>query len=179
MVNSTTTLDEPTLPLHKTQANAAPLGLSAFAMTIFVYSMYLIGIGGVVNQNVALGLALFYGGFMQILAGVFEMVRGDIFHGTVFPSFGCYWVCFGFIHFNATGILDSYKDNPEMLRNALGIFLVGWTIFSIVMLICILKSNLVLIAIFVLLVIINTLLTISTFTGLKSLEVAGGVFGGK
>jgi succinate-acetate transporter protein len=97
-------------------------------MTIFIYSMYLMRTGGVANHNVALGLALFYGGFIQILAGIFEMMRGDIFHGTVFPSFGGYWICFGFIHYDATGILDSYKDDPVMLKNALGIFLLGWTI---------------------------------------------------
>ncbi|CAB5350169.1 unnamed protein product [Rhizophagus irregularis] len=150
MPKSNSTLDETTSVPPKAQANAAPLGLSSFAMTLFVFSMYLIGTGGVVNHNVALGLALFYGGFIQVLAGIFEMMRG---------------------------ILSSYKDNPEMLRNALGIFLVGWTIFAFIMLLCALKSNLVLITILSLLVIINTLLTTATFTGLKSFEVAGGVFG--
>ncbi|CAB4478833.1 unnamed protein product [Rhizophagus irregularis] len=150
MPKSNSTLDETTSVPPKAQANAAPLGLSSFAMTLFVFSMYLIGTGGVVNHNVALGLALFYGGFIQILAGIFEMMRG---------------------------ILSSYKDNPEMLRNALGIFLVGWTIFAFIMLLCVLKSNLVLITILSLLVIINILLTTATFTGLKSFEVAGGVFG--
>jgi succinate-acetate transporter protein len=47
------------------------------------------------------------------------------------------------------------------------------------MLLCVLRSNLVLITILILLVIINTILTIATFTGSKSLEVAGGAFGGK
>ncbi|CAB4446530.1 unnamed protein product [Rhizophagus irregularis] len=150
MPKSNSTLDETTSVPPKAQANAAPLGLSSFAMTLFVFSMYLIGAGGVINHNVALGLALFYGGFIQVLAGIFEMMRG---------------------------ILSSYKDNPEMLRNALGIFLVGWTIFAFIMLLCALKSNLVLITILSLLVIINTLLTTATFTGLKSFEVAGGVFG--
>jgi uncharacterized protein len=57
-------------------------------MTSFVYSMYLAGAGEVTNHNVGLGLALFYGGFIQLLAGIFEMIRGDIFHGTVFSSYG-------------------------------------------------------------------------------------------
>ena len=57
-------------------------------MTTFVYSMYLVGVGGITNHNAGLGLALFYGGFIQLLAGIFEMIRGDIFHGTVFSSYG-------------------------------------------------------------------------------------------
>ncbi|RIA81380.1 hypothetical protein C1645_810077 [Glomus cerebriforme] len=178
MPGSTTTLDEAiTITSNKKQANAAPLGLCSFAMTTFVYSMYLIGIGGVTNTNVGLGLALFYGGSIQLLAGIFEMLRGDIFHGTIFSSYGGYWISFGFIHFEATGVVSSYKDNPVMLNNALGIFLIGWTIFTIVMLLCVLKSNLVLITIISLLIVINVCLTISTFTGIRSFEVAAGVLG--
>ena|SRR5581483_5343118 len=47
------------------------------------------------------------------------------------------------------------------------------------MLLCVLKTNLVLIMIFVLLIFINICLTIATFTGIKSFEVAAGVLGGK
>ncbi|CAG8652294.1 16346_t:CDS:2 [Funneliformis caledonium] len=162
-------------PQH--QANAAPLALSSFAMTSFVYSIYLTGAGGITNSNVGLGLALFYGGAIQLLAGLFELKRGDVFHATVFSSYGGYWICFGFVHFDATGIIASYKDDPEMLKNALGIFLIGWTIFTVLMLICVLKSNLVLIAIFFLMVFINVFLTIATFTGNRFCEVVGGILG--
>ncbi|CAI2167628.1 1912_t:CDS:2 [Funneliformis geosporum] len=88
-------------------------------MTSFVYSMYLTGAGGIINSNVGLGLALFYGGAIQLLAGLFELKRGDVFHATVFSSYGGYWICFGFVHLDATGIIASYKDDPEMLKNAL------------------------------------------------------------
>ena len=44
--------------------------------------------GGITNYDVGLGLALFYGGFIQLIAGILEIIRGNIFHGTVFSSFG-------------------------------------------------------------------------------------------
>ena len=60
-------------------------------MTIFVYSMYLVGARGVTNHNAGLGLALFYVSFIQFTSWNFrndKMIRADIFHGTAFSSFG-------------------------------------------------------------------------------------------
>ncbi|CAG8728763.1 9930_t:CDS:2, partial [Acaulospora morrowiae] len=49
-------------------ANPAPLGLSAFAMTTFILSISNVGTPNVTAPNIVIGLALFYGGFVQILA---------------------------------------------------------------------------------------------------------------
>lgn len=53
-------------------ANPAPLGLMGFAMTTFVLSCYNAGIFGIsvtTPPNVVIGLAFFYGGIAQFLAG--------------------------------------------------------------------------------------------------------------
>lgn len=55
-----------------TIGNPAPLGLCGFALTTFVLSMF--NVGATVNtsgpQGVVMGLALFYGGMIQLLAGM-------------------------------------------------------------------------------------------------------------
>jgi len=51
-------------------ANPAPLGLSAFALTTFVLSLINIQTNGVTQPNVVLALAFAYGGFVQLLAGM-------------------------------------------------------------------------------------------------------------
>ncbi len=55
-------------------ANPAPLGLSAFALTTFVLSSsnagFILGQGK--GAAVVVGLALFYGGLVQLLAGIQE-----------------------------------------------------------------------------------------------------------
>ena len=55
-----------------TTANPAPLGLAAFALTTFCLSM--MNAGAIVNiqspNGVVMGLALFYGGLCQLLAGI-------------------------------------------------------------------------------------------------------------
>ncbi|CAH1767337.1 9724_t:CDS:1, partial [Entrophospora sp. SA101] len=69
-------------------ANPGPLGLSAFAMTTFVYSMFSVEVLDIKIPQVGLGLALFYGGFIQLLAGMWEMKNGNTFGATVFSSYG-------------------------------------------------------------------------------------------
>lgn len=51
-------------------ANPAPLGLSAFALTTFVLSAVNLQARGVTAPNIAVPLALGYGGLVQLLAGM-------------------------------------------------------------------------------------------------------------
>lgn len=51
-------------------ANAAPLGLSAFALTTFVLSLINMGTRGVAAPNLVVGVAFGYGGLVQLLAGM-------------------------------------------------------------------------------------------------------------
>lgn len=58
-------------------ANPSPLGLCAFALTTFVLSLINIQARGVQTNNIVLGLALFYGGLVQLLAGMWEFATGN------------------------------------------------------------------------------------------------------
>jgi len=68
--------------------NAAPIGFCAFALTLFVYSMYLAGATVPVSTQpyMAMGLALFYGGLILFLAGLFELHLGNNFLALTFCS---------------------------------------------------------------------------------------------
>ncbi|CAF5105815.1 unnamed protein product, partial [Rotaria sp. Silwood1] len=69
--------------------NATPLGLCAFALTTFVASMYLCGISVPVDASigVVMGLALFYGGATQLLAGFLSFREGNTFGALAFCSY--------------------------------------------------------------------------------------------
>src|SRR5438270_11437915 len=75
-----------------TVANPAPLGLSAFALTTFVLSSANTGL--ITAPNVVLGLALFYGGLVQLLAGIQEFKTGNTFGASAFCSYGGFWLDF-------------------------------------------------------------------------------------
>lgn len=55
---------------HRKFANPAPLGLCAFALTTFVLSAVNLEARGVTAPNIAVPLALGYGGLVQLLAGM-------------------------------------------------------------------------------------------------------------
>src|SRR5712691_6278061 len=110
-----------------TTANPAPLGLSAFALTTFVLSSANAGI--LSAPNIVLGLALFYGGIVQVLAGLQEFRQGNTFGATAFCSYGGFWLALGSVFVPAFGIAAAYTKSAD-LHTALGYFLLGWTIFT-------------------------------------------------
>lgn len=57
-------------PEHRKFANPAPLGLCAFTLTTFVLSAVNLETRGVTDPNIAVPLALGYGGLVQLLAGM-------------------------------------------------------------------------------------------------------------
>ncbi|MDQ2907476.1 MAG: acetate uptake transporter [Chloroflexota bacterium] len=156
-------------------ANPAPLGLSAFALTTFVFVSWHAHL--IVAPNVVLGLALFYGGLVQIIAGIQEFKAGNTFGATAFCSYGGFWLAVGSIFIPAFGVVAAYTKVADF-HTALGFFLLGWTIFTFLMLIGTLRSNLALIAVFLLLFLTFLALTISELTGGGgTFEVIGGWLG--
>src|SRR3954462_11736794 len=106
-------------------ADPAPLGLAAFALTTFVLSFFnadLVNKGG---EPVVLGLALAYGGLAQLLAGMWEFRNNNTFGATAFTSFGAFWISlFVFDQFLADSV------PAAQLGNAVGLYLIGWGIFT-------------------------------------------------
>jgi len=112
-------------------ANPAPLGLFAFASTTLVLSLYNVGARGIAVPNVVVGMALFYGGLAQLLAGMWEFVTGNTFGATAFTSYGAFWLSFATLFIPGSGIGDAYKAAaPGMEDDAIGIFLMAWMVLT-------------------------------------------------
>ncbi len=144
-------------------ANPAPLGLCAFALTTFVLSAANAKL--FTGAEVVIGLALFYGGLAQLLAGMWEFKTGNTFGATAFSSYGAFWL--------AVAVSLQLKLIPS--ETAFGVFLLGWTIFTGLMLLACLKTNLALISVFALLFVTFLLLTIGALGG--GTTQLGGYFG--
>jgi len=157
-------------------ADPAPLGLGAFALTTFVFSLVNAGIiaqGPDPSQqiiNLFLPLALFYGGLAQLIAGLFEFRTGNTFALTGFVSYGTFWISLAVLNLMARqGIIAETR-----LAEAQGWFFLGWTIFTAIMLIATFGLNVGLIATFVLLLATFVLLTVGDLLG--GPEGAGAVW---
>jgi uncharacterized protein len=125
-------------------ANPAPLGLSAFALTTFVLSAANAGLFK--GAAIVLGLALFYGGLTQLCAGMWEFRTGNTFGATAFSSYGGFWISLGFALLPIFG----GKSLVELAGGgqAVGVFLLGWTIFTGIMFLGTFRLNFSLVAIF-------------------------------
>jgi uncharacterized protein len=71
-------------------ANPAPLGLMGFGMTTVLLNIHNAGFFPVSAMVLAMGV--FYGGIIQILAGLLEYKRGNTFATTAFTSYGAFWL---------------------------------------------------------------------------------------
>jgi len=60
-------------------ANPAPLGLAGFALTTFLLSCVNLGVRGIAAPTIVIAPALVYGGFIQLLAGMWEIAIGEFF----------------------------------------------------------------------------------------------------
>ncbi|KAJ3406892.1 hypothetical protein HDV05_005698 [Chytridiales sp. JEL 0842] len=67
-------------------ANPSPLGLCAFGITTLVLSLYNAQAFGIKIHTPVMGLALFYGGAVQLIAGIFEFFVNNTFGATAFCS---------------------------------------------------------------------------------------------
>jgi len=158
-----------------TIANPGPLGLCAFALTTFVLSFINAGlVTGV--PNIVVGLALFYGGFAQVLAGMWEFRTGNTFGATAFTSYGAFWLSFAAIFVPGTGILDAIVK-ANAVGPAVGLYLLGWTIFTGLMLLGTLRINMALVTVFALLFLAFLALTIGALAGSSAFNVLGGWLG--
>lgn len=163
-----------------TIANPAPLGLCAFALTTFVLSMY--NMGAIVSlrsssQGVVMGLALFYGGIVQLLAGMWEFKTGNTFGALAFSSYGGFWMSFAALFIAAFNFLEGYTDVVD-LHNCLGIYLMAWGIFSGLMCIAAHRTTVVLILLFFVVFCTFLLLSIGQFRmGDLYCQRAGGILG--
>ncbi|CCH40892.1 putative membrane protein [Wickerhamomyces ciferrii] len=164
------------LPSPYKFANPAPLGLSAFALTTFVLSLINCQARSVQVPNIVVCLAMFYGGLVQLTAGMWEIALGNVFGGTCLSSYGGFWLSFGAIYIPWFGILDAYESEIE-LENAVGFYLLGWTIFTAGVTLCTLKSTVAFFGLFLSLTITFLMLSVGKFVQSTSCTKAGGIFG--
>jgi succinate-acetate transporter protein len=130
-------------------ANPGPLGLISFALTTFVIGFYQCGVGlpesnslGSVGPDQAIvGLAIFFGGAAQFIAGILEFVVGNTFGTTVHCSYGAFWLSFAMFLVPSLGIKDAYAGNERAFSVALGIYLLAWCLLTLIFCIAAMRTN--------------------------------------
>lgn len=184
------TISQVMQPTFKKPANPGPLGLISFALTTFVLGLYQCGAGlpgsnphGDVGPFQAVfGLAVFFGGTAQFVAGIMEFAVGNTFGTTVHCSYGAFWLAFAMFMIPSLGIKDAYAGDERAYSFALGIFLILWCFLTLVFLVAALRTNIAIISVLFFLVLAFFFLALAEFTVSShptasiNLNKAGGAF---
>ncbi|KAH9963646.1 GPR1/FUN34/yaaH family-domain-containing protein [Russula dissimulans] len=157
--------------------NPAPLGLFAFASTTLVLSLYNVHARHITVPNVVVGMALFYGGLAQFLAGMWEFAAGNAFGATAFTSYGAFWLSFATLLIPNSGIGDAYSADARMEENAIGIYLLAWMIVTFLFFVGALRRSVGLTALFLFLTLTFMLLAIGALVNKANVTKAGGYVG--
>src|SRR5919201_5281636 len=120
----------PEVPVAERLADPAAVGLAGFGLSTVVLSMINVGWVSTAAMPVVLGLALAYGGLMQLLAGMWAFVKRDTFAAVALSSYGAFWISFWVLN-----TFDLTKIPAAEQGNALGLYLIAWGIFTGYMLI--------------------------------------------
>jgi succinate-acetate transporter protein len=154
-------------------ADPAPLGLGAFALTTFVLSV--VNTDMVKAEPVVFGLALAYGGLAQFAAGMWEFAKGNTFGSTAFTSYGAFWLSFWYL---ATHIgKDAGDASAADLNNAVGTYLLVWTIFTVYMFVASMRTSGAIMGVFALLALTFLFLTIGKYADSAGWTKVGGWLG--
>jgi succinate-acetate transporter protein len=154
---------------HNNIANPAPLGLLGFGMTTLLLNLHNANIIGLSIVIVAMGFAL--GGAAQIIAGIMEFKKNNVFGATAFTAYGFFWWSLILIWINPFSSIAKADDI------SMGFYLLIWGIFTLVMYYGTLKHDRSLQIVFLTLTILFFLLAISDFTGSTFIKIVGGWVG--
>jgi hypothetical protein len=156
--------------LNDNTANPAPLGLCAFGMTTLLLSLHNAGLTALGSPILA--MALFYGGTAQVIAGIMEWKKNNMFGMVTFGSFGFFWISFAtLLLLPALGLTKA----PQPVE--LAAFLSIWGVFAVGLFICTLKMHRILQVTLLAVVVLVVLLVAAQLTGNSLILNLGGVMG--
>ena len=162
-------------------ANPVPLGLITLAFTTALvgcsFALFLVP-SARTGLSLAVGAALFFGGIVQILAGMWEFKKNNTIAATIFSSYGGFLVAFGVLFLPTFGLANLLGANTTAFHHALGLLFLCWTICTGVLFLGSLRTNIALILVLALLGLSYLFLTIGEFADANTaLLMIGGWIG--
>lgn len=157
--------EEHTHPL----GNPAPLAVLAFATTSFMLGVYNTGIvphGGIVF---AMDVALAFGGLVQVIVAVLEFFAGNTFTTAVFGTYGPFWLALA-----AFELWFGRMVPAAAVASAVTLFLIAFGVLTFIFLVASLKTDKVLVAVFLLIEVAIVFLAIGAASGVDSWTRLGG-----
>lgn len=104
--------------------NPAVVGLGGFGLSTILLQLHNLGLCGL-GPVLAVGFA--FGGIAQLMAGMLEHKNGNNFGFAAFCGYGSFWLSIGIIW--VLNYFDMYKSSTTDV----GYFLIGYTLFTLIL----------------------------------------------
>lgn len=151
-------------------ANPGPLGLTGFGLSTMLLNLHNAGLFGMDTMILAMGLIM--GGAIQILVGIMEWRKNNMFGTMAFASYGAFWISLIFLL-----VLPKMGLGEAPTSAAMGFYLSVWGVFSLGLFIATLKMNKAMMFLFGTVVVLFALLAIANFTGSHLVHTIAGIEG--
>ncbi|KAL2279225.1 hypothetical protein FJTKL_13599 [Diaporthe vaccinii] len=183
-LNAPFILYEP-LPIIKKKSLGAGsiLPIGAFATTLTTLSLSLMEWRGVTTTNVYIANFFFIAAFGLVVTAQWELAIGNGLAYSIYSAFGLFYAGYGAMITPSFGVADAYGDDIQQYNNAVGFFMILWTVFVFALLVAVIPTNITFIVIFIFLVLGFLFVASSYFAAADghaaasiNLKKAGGVF---
>ncbi|OQV10531.1 hypothetical protein CLAIMM_14516 [Cladophialophora immunda] len=140
--------------LRSTFANPTPLGLVGFVMTTSPFACILMGWRGASDIGALIGVLYFFGGTIQLIACLLEFFLANTFPCIVFGTFGAFWLALGVTE----QLVIPQADDPADFYASYAYVLAFFGVIILIFLVCSLRTNVVFVTLFLLIIIVTELL---------------------
>lgn len=159
-----------TISVKDNTTNPGPLGLAAFALTTILLNLHNAGLFAL--DTMILSMGIFFGGFTQIIVGILEFKKNNMFGTMAFSSYGAFWLSLVFLL-----ILPITGFGKASTPTAMGWYLACWGIYSLGLFIATIKMNKAMQILFLSVVVLFGLLATANFTGNHTIHTIAGIEG--
>jgi len=150
-------------------ANPSALGLLGFGMTTVILALHNLGLFGLDSTILAMGI--FYGGAAQVIAGIMEFKRNNMFGATAFTSYGLFWIALVTVK---TGMMGSFGFVSD--PNSMTAFFFLWGMLTLVFFVGTLRGGKSLQVVFLTLTTLFFVLAVGTYLDSEiTMRIAGVV----
>lgn len=154
---------------EKTHVDPSALGLFGLAMVTLVASSQKLGF----TEGVAYVLpwAIFLGALAQLVAGILDYKKGNVFGATAFCAYGFFWLAMAMSWLINLGALGAKLQETVDTRQ-MGVAFVGYLILTLFLTIGAMETNKVLFFIFVFIDMLFLGLSVSTLSTQEGIHIA-------
>lgn len=151
-------------------ANPGPLGLVGFGLATMLLNLHNAGLFGMDTMILAMGL--FMGGILQVIVGIFEWKKNNMFGMIAFSSYGFFWISLVFLL-----ILPKMGLGTAPTAISMGWYLTVWGILTLGLFIATFKMAKIMTFLFGTVLGLFALLAIADFTGNAMIKTIAGYEG--